>query len=323
MAYSFRLHLELDTPGRIRVDGTEGTLSTENGHTVRLKTDRDVLFTEATDIAVVGSGYITEAEAHEDGERWQSAVMLGMAHNCLSAALRLRDSDGGFSDGGLDLARNALSPDSPAQIYNELSGVRTFPTEPPALFFSAHARGVASTDPERLFSSIRQAHAVGAVATPEQLLAFEMYNASFGTDAPDVKLVCLTMAVEILIEQERRSEAEQAIVNDAIARAGELDLDRAARESFVGSLRHLRDESIAAAGCRLARTLGELTYMGESPEVFFKRCYAMRSVLVHGGSNRPTKSEVGSRAATLIIFVGDLLSVPTLGALPSRLPQAQ
>lgn len=72
----------------------------------------------------------------------------------------------------LNVARQALPADSPAQLYNEAPGVRTFPTEPPAMFFSARANGVVSPDPARLLASIQQAYSAGIAAIPEQLLAF-------------------------------------------------------------------------------------------------------------------------------------------------------
>lgn len=321
MTYSFRLRLELDNPGRIRIDEPETTLSAGNGQVVRLKTSQGVPFTEASDIVVVGSGYRSEAEAEDDGHCWQSALVIGLAHNNVSAALRLRDSLGGFSDFALDRFRSTFPPDGPAQIHNEVPGVQTFMTGRPAFFASGSANVTVSPDPQRLFNSIRRARATGVQATPEQLLAFEMYNASFRTAAADVRLVCLTMAIEILIRQEPRSEAEQAVIREAIESARHLNIEPAARDSFIGSLSHLLDESITSAGRRLARTLGDLTYLGEPAETFFTRCYAMRSVLVHGGSGRPTKSDVDRRATSLGVYVGDLISVPVLGARPNRLPE--
>lgn len=321
MTYSFRLRLHLDSPGRIRAEGTEVVLSSSEGRTVRLKTALDVAFGQTSDVVVAGSGYLTEQEAHEAGERWQSAIVIGFAHNGISAALRLRDEPGGFTEAGLGLARQALAGKASAQVHNEVPGVQTFPTNPPAFFVSGHARGVVSPDPALLVESIQKAHELGIAATPGQLLAFEMYNASFAVDAPDVRLVCLMMSVEILIQQERRTEAEQAVVRAAIEQAKQLEIGAAERQSFVSSLARLLDESISAAGRRLTGSVSGMTYMGESAEEFFKKCYDMRSALVHGTSQRPEPFAVGVRAANLARFVGDVLSIPTLGIPPNRLPK--
>jgi hypothetical protein len=50
--------------------------------------------------------------------------------------------------------------------------------------------------------------------------------------------------------------------------------------------------------------------MDEDVRQFFNRCYQMRSKLVHGEVPRPTRDEVGVRAASLEVFVGHLLGVP-------------
>lgn len=313
VTYSFRLHFELDIPGRLRTDRTELLLSSSNDPTVRLKSVRELPFLDATEFSIVGSGYATQDHACDDGERWQSALVVGLAQHHISAALRLRQYSGGYNEAGFDAIRQAHPPGSPMQLHNHVAGVQTFPTEPPAYFSSFRARGLAPTDPDQLLASIQRAHVAGAMATPEQLLAFEMYNASFVIDASDVGLVSLMMAIEILIKQELRSAAEQVIVQEAIERAQQLSIDHAARQSFASSLKHLLHESIGSAGRRLARSLGEATYMGESPEVFFMRCYGMRSKLVHGGSDRPALQEVRERAGTLRRFVGDLLRVSILG----------
>jgi hypothetical protein len=46
---------------------------------------------------------------------------------------------------------------------------------------------------------------------------------------------------------------------------------------------------------------------------FFSYCYQMRSNLVHGNLPVPTFEEVGGVAATLEVFVSDLLTGPVLG----------
>ena len=59
------------------------------------------------------------------------------------------------------------------------------------------------------------------------------------------------------------------------------------RQPVTGTLRFLYKESIRQAGKRLASTLGDRSYMGEKPAVFFTRCYDLRSALAHGDYPRP------------------------------------
>ena len=84
-------------------------------------------------------------------------------------------------------------------------------------------------------------------------------------------------------------------------------------------MRFLYKESIRQAGKRLASTLGDRSYMGEKPAVFFTRCYDLRSALAHGDYPRPTWAEVNLRAATLETFVADPLSGPAAAGQGTKL----
>jgi hypothetical protein len=117
----------------------------------------------------------------------------------------------------------------------------------------------------------------------------------------------LMMAVETLIEPARRSDAVRAHVEQLIALTKEADLPNAEKDSVVGSLNWLFDESISQAGRRLAARLGSRNYMGEPPAKFFTGCYDLRSRLVHGHYPRPVFGEVNARCAPLELFVSDLL----------------
>jgi hypothetical protein len=92
-----------------------------------------------------------------------------------------------------------------------------------------------------------------------------------------------------------------------------LPLDK--KNSLIGSLRWLRDESISHAGKRLAtETLGDKTYDGKKAAKSFSHGYSLRSNLVHGNMLYPTFDEISGVVATLETFVSDLLtiSLPTL-----------
>jgi hypothetical protein len=168
--------------------------------------------------------------------------------------------------------------------------------------------------------SMNRALESGAVATDPQRLAFEVYNDCLSIDTPDVRFVSLMMAIECLIEQQRRPIVMQGIVRRAMSEARDLE-PGPERQSFLSSLGHLLDESISAAGRRLVGALdSRITYMGETPEQFFRACYNLRSALVHGSGKRPSPEDVDRRAADLEAMVSDLLSLPLLGVQPTRFP---
>ena len=72
----------------------------------------------------------------------------------------------------------------------------------------------------------------------------------------------------------------------------------------------LRLESISAAGRALAsKRLGERRYLEMPAPRFFTECYDARSRLVHG-RDPPEYKELGRLAASLEVFVSDLLIQP-------------
>jgi hypothetical protein len=124
----------------------------------------------------------------------------------------------------------------------------------------------------------------------------------------------LMMALETLIVQGPRAEAVRAHVARLKEATENSGLPRSDRQSLLTSLGWLEAESINQAGRRLARTLGDRQYMvgqpggAEDPVKFFKRCYDLRNLLAHGKFPRPSRDEVGLRAASLEVFVADLLA---------------
>jgi len=91
----------------------------------------------------------------------------------------------------------------------------------------------------------------------------------------------------------------------------ESSLEPEEKNSLIGSLRWLRDESINKAGQRLTRAkLGNKSYEGKSAPDFFSAIYSLRRRLVHGKEPFPTFAETNAIAAPLEVFVSDLLTAP-------------
>jgi hypothetical protein len=99
------------------------------------------------------------------------------------------------------------------------------------------------------------------------------------------------------------------LVDGFIEQTKESAVQRSEKDSLIGSLKWLRDESITKAGQRLAREkLGDKCYEGRSAPDYFANIYSIRSRLVHGNVPFPTFEEINKVAATLEVFVSDLLT---------------
>lgn len=146
--------------------------------------------------------------------------------------------------------------------------------------------------------------------TSKERLSLEFFHASFFQQSIDARFLLLVTAIEALIETRQRSDEAVKHVDHLIQLTHESNsLDRKEKDSLVGSLRWLRQQSINQAGRELASTkLGGRTYMNLSASDFFRRCYDIRSRLVHGSTPPPSVlSEIGEFETPLKRFVSDLL----------------
>jgi hypothetical protein len=171
------------------------------------------------------------------------------------------------------------------RALNDVHGVMVFECEPSPIFVTVSAKAKVGKPVERFLALLNAAADSDLTMSDKDELAFDLYSA---VAAHLAQLVATTRNAD--------------------------DIPQNERDALVGSLRGLQQESVGQAGRRLARSLGEREYMGESPPTFFARCYELRSALVHGHYPRPEPGEVGTRAANLEGFVGDLLGGPLLDA---------
>jgi hypothetical protein len=184
--------------------------------------------------------------------------------------------------------------------------------------FVAMSAGLSTGAPTDILTAATEAgRQLGLTIPDRDRLAYDLYAASFFQRGPDARYLMLMAALEALIEPQPRPAASIEHVERLIELTSESELPDPEINSMVGTLEWLREESIGQAGRRLAATVGERRYMdnNETPTQFFTRCYALRSNLVHGHVPRPAESDVGSRAASLEVFVGHLISGGLLDAV--------
>jgi hypothetical protein len=198
-------------------------------------------------------------------------------------------------------------------VLNDVHGLMTFECEPQPRFLRlGPVIAMVSSPHQRLTEAMEAATRLNATITSRELLAYDLYAASFSESNADARFVMLMMAIETLIEPQPRSEEARAVVDTLIQATRSSSLPAGEVASIEGALDWLHSESISRAGRRLASRLGDRTYQGDTPARFFTRCYDLRSRLVHGAEPRPTRAEVGGLAAGLEHFVGDLISGPLL-----------
>jgi hypothetical protein len=205
------------------------------------------------------------------------------------------------------------------RVLHDEHGLMVFESEPPPLHTTGYFPiGHINASAERFTELFNRVIEHPPFLSEKEHLALELYFSSFFQrpypDTSGSRFLLLMMAVEALIEPEQRPPAAVKHVEQLIHLTKEAtSLSDSERESLLGSLHWLRKQSISRAGRALAaERLGEATYDGMSAPDFFRHCYNLRSRLVHGETPAPTVDETGSAAATLELFVRDLLSTDVI-----------
>ncbi|KOU53610.1 hypothetical protein ADK54_03975 [Streptomyces sp. WM6378] len=313
--YCFRLPFVMPSRTLLGLTESQFLLGDEGARRVWLKPigDDGQRLCDATNLVLRGEGYTTQDEAAREGERWRDVISRAFARVHLAADFGDRQPGGALTKAGEAwLAKRAGHP-----VLGQLPGVTVFEDQPGLRFAAPSIALCKRPSEERNRVVLTQAAQLYDPLDGPERLAFDLYSGSFFQPSADSRLLMLTMAIETLLDLQPRSDAAKAHVTAMIqATEANADLTPAEQESLRGSLKWLRDESIGQAGRRLARSLEPRTYLGKAPAAFFTRCYEMRSALTHGYVPRPNHHDVDLLAASLELFVGDLLAGRLLTEIP-------
>jgi hypothetical protein len=302
----FRIRINLPVRTRVDLDQTELLLHDDGTRQVTLLAgDRDKTLQEAKRWVVRGTGFADEEAAMAEAARWRSRLMLALAYSRIGADFGDRATNGAFTAAGLSM----LEARTGVRVLNDTHGIMTYESGAATRFASMDADAVVGRSAERFKDGVVRVTERGVQMGPDQELAFELFSASFNESYADSRFLLLMMACETLLHLEPRSESARNLVDAFLVQVAGSVLDDKEKASLRGSLRWLRAESINQAGQRLARTLFPNEYMNMPADVFFKKCYDLRSKLVHGSYPRPTREVVDAHGAQLETFVADLLSL--------------
>jgi hypothetical protein len=311
---------------------------------------------EAAQLVLRGEGYASEVEAEKAAARWVLRLRLVFAGSLIGADFGLRGPTQHITPHGLawldgllptrngrtavclgrlsGFARRPLEKAAAAsaraenrllggrhpqgtRVLQDVHGTQIYECEPRPAFAEFSLGLIAKRSPERFRAYVAEATEKGVALHEKEQLAFEVFSGSFFEPTVDGRLLTLMIAVEVLTVAGQRDEATTAHIDELIASTQSAALTPEQTEPLVNALRGLKQESINRAGQRLAQTLGSRTYLEQSPLDFFRRCYRVRSQLVHGGHPYPTFDVVNTLGGALELFVRDLLLLAA-GLSPSE-----
>jgi hypothetical protein len=140
-------------------------------------------------------------------------------------------------------------------------------------------------------------------------LAMELLTSSYFETSPRSRFLTLILAAEALLEPEDRHEKIKSLVDELkkITRASDLSTEEIS--SIVGTINWLYKDSISKSLKKMAKVhLDGKQYDNLVASKFISKCYEARSKLVHTGSVEESRYSIGSLAASLEVYLMDMLT---------------
>jgi Apea-like HEPN len=267
--------------------------------------DRDKSIHDADRWVLIGEGYSSENAAWDAGRLFQDAFILALAKAKVGIDIGVQGPKSGLTKQGEEL----FSAQYGRRTLSDYHGLAVYQLEPAPQFLTLNATGVVGRN-----LSVFEQYFSNFITQPPQLgdrerIALHLFHASF-FQPPDTRFLLLIMTIEALIvPAQAKSAAAVTYVEHFIATINASELEQSEKASLVGSLRHLKNQSISQSGKRLAKaTLGTKTYQGKTPDKFFEQAYDIRSTLVHGTASKTTFDAISNIVGDLEGFVCDLLT---------------
>ncbi len=269
---------------------------------------------EALHFCLIAGGFDSEEKALEAGKLHEAALMVALARVRVGANFGDRAVKGFLTPEGL----RQLELQHGHRFVNDVHGLMAYTQQPPPKFALFKANMLRGANPQVFQEAFRSALASKPNISTKERIAYVLFNASFFQITAESRFLLLVMAIEALIEPEKRSDEAVAHVKSLIDATKAANIQAHEKDSMQGALQWLFHESIKQAGKRFVRTrLGTRKYEERSASAFFSHVYDMRSNLVHGNLPYPSYEAINAIAAPLEVFVSDLLTQPFIG-LPQQ-----
>ena len=261
---------------------------------------------DAEELVIESSRYKTIDDATKSGEIVIDALLLALASLKMGADVGLKPSSSVITDQGIKYFE--------AQTNNRVLqgglGLKVYETEPRPIFMKPSVIYKVLNPISKLVEALNYAIENPRTLSDKEKIALQLFNTSFFENAIEARFLTLIMAIEVLLEFQPRPEIVQTHINNLInLTENNESIEKAQKDSLIGSLKWLLNESINQAGRRVANAkLNGKLYNDMTPTKFFTHCYDLRCKLVHGSVPFPSSNEIGALLSQLEIFVSDLLS---------------
>lgn len=258
---------------------------------------------ETDHLVLTARGFPSEEFAKESGARVKAALSL------CGALLRI----------GVDVGRDSsdfvptnywkeqVRQNTGKEIHKDLHGLTVYPEQPPAILVYGSVTPTVARSFERFEKSFARAYTASSVS-PRLELALQLYARSHFETSVRTRFLSLISAVEAIAVQQTRSEKVSELVDELTKLVQAAEVEPCDRKAMLSSVARLEYESIGQACRRVVKSHLTNAVYGEKEAVqFFKRCYDVRSNLLHEGDVPDSTQVLRGLVDKLDRLVADLL----------------
>lgn len=279
MNFRFRLVFFHPRPGFFRID--EKSIEYPIGPNLAITVvprDADRLH-EATKYHIESGGFPNIEEARSCGEKIRTHLRL---LNCLfHLGLTIPIVDG--TSGSVSTAIKDKAREDGGEIIDTIVGLHVFPDD--GLHFEHVASGkmdVYPSDPYYVLKSIRDTWGNSYHLDEHATDVIEILNISVREMSPKIKFLATYLAMEQIVKKDMRSEKAQQLIDEFIQSTNNSGLSCPEKQSLVGALGHLKEQSFSSAFTAFSKRIISPTGIFNMPvPKFVSDCITIRNKIAH------------------------------------------
>ena len=305
MDFSFRVPFRLPPDQRIIWNRRRFNIHVLDFRSVWVEADGADEISTTDRLSMRGTGFASELEAKQAGERWIEWLALGLIDLLIGMNMgQLKINGGGASD-YLLAQLNAQDPER--QVLSEHTGLLVFPTEPIAVFVGMDADGTVGKRAENLVQRTLQARDTESRLTSKLMRASNVYALAMALPTDESRFITIMTAIEGLLRRDSRPPGTQILINSFIEQLNDSMLEADERQSLNSALEELKLISIGRSGRLMSLCLEDREYLGKAAPKFWSQAYTLRSTMSHGDISQELLARIRTALPALQWFFRDLL----------------
>lgn len=304
--YDFRLRFNFSEAYNINSEAEKMELLelSSGEHITLVSGSSGVPIREQDKAAVIGKSFVSKDKAEAAAEKCKRALLYWAIEKRVGVDFGGGKQRNHITDAGFKHFEEQFG----CPVRHDLHGIDVYEHVEKLKFVSFNADAKLGKDPQKLIDTFRRECLGNRLFKIKQLLASEIYARSFFDESPRSRFITLVTAVEALLERSKRSDDAEALLEEFKEKMRQSTVDENTRDSIIGGLERLKEQSIGQAGRELSRRLlRDELFDGQASDVFFNRCYNLRSQIIHHGAILDKGEDIWHLANVMEEFVHRLL----------------